>query len=629
MLSLEQRYLEHLLPRIESLEVVDLGCGTGRWLERLASRSPRSLTGIDASAEMLQVAKSKVSGDVRLLLADCESLPLHRASIDFILSSFVASYLDDLPAAAKQMRRILRPGGSILLTDVHPVTAAALNWRRGFTVDGKFVDIATRSLPIQEITRAFESLGLKARLIIEPQFGAPELSIFERAGKLDSFKASEGLPAIYILHLHLPHPRRASRHETVAEVRRKNTLNTITSANLALGPFETVGADVAISGQRISDIASRTHASRTNTHSSKCTLDLTGFLLLPGLINAHDHLEFALFPRMGKGGYKNFLEWADDIYHPESSPVREHRAVRKETRLWWGAIRNLLCGVTTVCHHNPFDPEIFNDDFPVRVLRDFSWAHSLPIDPDAAAKKISADARHPFIIHLAEGLDANCAAELSRLTEAKALDANTVIVHGLALDRRSLAKLNTAKAALIWCPTSNVFLFGRTHSRDAIASLRRVALASDSPLTAQGDLLDEINHVATNVGLAPGDIYPLVTTQPANVLRLKHGEGTLRIGSHADFVAVRDTGASPANRLASLTYRDIELVIIAGRVQLASPSLAGRLPRSAKLGLHALDVEGEIRWIRAPIRRLFSEARKHLPGEIQLGGRTVRHVRSH
>jgi len=37
---------------------------------------------------------------------------------------------------------------------------------------------------------------------------------------------------------------------------------------------------------------------------------------------------------------------------------------------------NLLCGVTTVCHHNPYEPDVFTDEFAVRVLKDYGWAHS-------------------------------------------------------------------------------------------------------------------------------------------------------------------------------------------------------------------------------------------------------------
>ena len=91
-------------------------------------------------------------------------------------------------------------------------------------------------------------------------------------------------------------------------------------------------------------------------------LDLDGLCVMPGLVNAHDHLEFALFPRLGRGPYPNAAAWARDVYHPDRSPVREHLAVPKELRLLWGGLRNLLAGVTTVWHHNPYHPA-FDQDF--------------------------------------------------------------------------------------------------------------------------------------------------------------------------------------------------------------------------------------------------------------------------
>ncbi len=66
-------------------------------------------------------------------------------------------------------------------------------------------------------------------------------------------------------------------------------------------------------------------------------LDLTGVQILPGLINAHDHLlHFALFPRLGSGPYANATEWARDIYHPDRDPVRKHFLVPKHFRSIWG-----------------------------------------------------------------------------------------------------------------------------------------------------------------------------------------------------------------------------------------------------------------------------------------------------
>jgi hypothetical protein len=129
-------------------------------------------------------------------------------------------------------------------------------------------------------------------------------------------------------------------------------------------------------------------------------IDLAGLQVLPGLINAHDHLEFALFPRLGRRYYGNATEWARDIYRPEESPVREHLQVPKPSRLLWGGLRNLACGVTTVCHHNPYEA-VFDDDFPVRVVKRYGWAHSLAFEPALRACYEATPPGAPFLIHAA------------------------------------------------------------------------------------------------------------------------------------------------------------------------------------------------------------------------------------
>ena len=131
MLSLEQRILGPLLPSLVGMDVVDLGCGTGRWLKALQGAGTRSLLGLDSSPEMLVLAKSKLAGMADLLCADCGSVSLEANSADIILANFVLSYVEDVAGLAEAASRALRPGGSLFITDIHPETAAALNWRRG------------------------------------------------------------------------------------------------------------------------------------------------------------------------------------------------------------------------------------------------------------------------------------------------------------------------------------------------------------------------------------------------------------------------------------------------------------------------------------------------------------------
>ncbi len=621
MLSLEERYLGRLLPPVEGRDVLDLGCGTGRWLEKLAAGSPRSLTGLDASPEMLAHAERKLAGRATLLRADCDPPPMARRSADLILCSFVLSYLRDLALFIERIRRIARRDSDIFVTDLHPETQAKFGWRRGFRDGTMQVDIQTEQRSLDTVVHAFERQGFDALLLVESCFGQREFEILERAGKASTGDQFRSDPAIYILQFR-PAPFRVAGISADSQ-----TVERIRGARIAFGAAEATQGEIEMANGRVTRIRPRPSV-RSEPDTRPGTIDLSGFFVLPGLVNAHDHLEFALFPRLGRGGYRNFLEWADDIHQPDSPPVRAHRSIRKSTRLSCGAIRNLLCGVTTVCHHNPYVSEVFDRDFPVRVVRDFGWAHSLQMEPNVAGRRASTPEGQPFIIHLAEGVDGSMAEELFELDRIGALTSRTVVVHGLALDSRARMLLKQSGAALIWCPSSNEFLFGRTHSREAIDELPFVALGSDSSLTAEGDLLDELRFARERVGTSAEKLYEQVTSAAARILRLGSGEGTIRIGALADFVAVREKSLSPADTLAQSTYRDVELVILGGRVQLASPCLKETLAPELTRGLEQIEIAGEVRWIRAPAAKLLVEARAAVGSEITMNGRRLNHVAS-
>jgi hypothetical protein len=84
----------------------------------------------------------------------------------------------------------------------------------------------------------------------------------------------------------------------------------------------------------------------------------------------------------------------------------------------------------------------------------------------------------------------------------------------------------------------------------------------------------------------------MVTTSPAAILRLENAEGSIKESGLADLIAVRDTGQLSADRLDTLSMNDVELVMIGGRVQLASESMLERLPFAAKQGLEPLSIDG-------------------------------------
>ena len=339
---------------------------------------------------------------------------------------------------------------------------------------------------------------------------------------------------------------------------------------------------------------------------ARSLLDLSGLTLLPGLINAHDHLEFNLFPQLGRGPYPNAAAWARDIYHPDRSPIREHLRVPKPVRLWWGALKNLVSGVTTVCQHNPYERAVFGADFPVRVVRRFAWAHSLAFEPDVAARFRRAPATYPFLIHCAEGTDVAARRELGTLDSLGALDHRTAVIHGVALDRAALDLMRRRRASLIWCPTSNLAMLGRTVPRAVLRSGIPIALATDSAVSAPVDLLDELARARCY--LPEARLYEMVTTIPARILRLPESHGK------DDWIAVRPT----------LFAGSVAMVVVRGRIRLIDPGLAAQLPRAMRRGLQPLHLEGRPPvLVDADVRTLRRTAAKHLGSDLSLAGKRI------
>lgn len=399
-------------------------------------------------------------------------------------------------------------------------------------------------------------------------------------------------------------------------------------ARCALGPRESVRASIEITGGRVTSFLS--DSALSSTARSGCPeidlrgIDLSGFLILPGLINAHDHLEFSLFPRLANPPYRNYIDWGTDIHNKFPDVIAKHRAVPKNLRLWWGGIRNLLCGATTVSHHNPLWPELQREDFPVSVIQKYGWGHSLALGGDLRVARSATPEEHAFIVHACEGVDQEAREELGGLDRLGLLDASAVLVHGLAIDHEGVALMRERGASLIVCPSSNYFLFGKIPDMSLLDGIDNVALGSDSPLTAEGDLLDEIQFAMRFCGIPPETAYRMVTAAPATILRLKDAEGSIRVTGTGDIIAVRDTDHDAADRLQTLSMIDVEFVMIGGRVQLASEAILERLPPPAKQGLEPLWIDGTIRWLRAPVKELLRKTEEVLgKGEMRLGGKTV------
>lgn len=338
---------------------------------------------------------------------------------------------------------------------------------------------------------------------------------------------------------------------------------------------------------------------------------LGGDRMLPGLINAHDHLQLNALPRLGwRDRHTNVAEWIADIEPRLSTDAQlvANAGVPRADRLLIGGIKNLLCGATTVAHHDPLYPALLAPGFPVRVLERYGWSHSLGLDGAATvqAAQRATPPEQPWIIHAAEGVDAVAAMEFDTLEALGSIAANTVLVHGVALAAGQRRRLIEAGAGLVWCPASNLHLFGRTAEVETLAAAGRLALGSDSRISGSRDLLDELAIACEFSGFSDAELEALVTERAAALLRLPD-RGRLAPGLLAD-VLVLPAGLP----LARARRADIRLVLIGGAPRLCDPDYAEAFGPAADLV--PFRVDGAPKFLARDLATALAEAAVREPG---------------
>jgi cytosine/adenosine deaminase-related metal-dependent hydrolase len=227
---------------------------------------------------------------------------------------------------------------------------------------------------------------------------------------------------------------------------------------------------------------------------------------------------------------------------------------------------------------------------------------------------------------MGEATDRRGELEVFELDRLGVLDERSVLVHAVALNGAGAVRVRDRGAAVVCCPSSNLFLLGRTVRRATLDSGVRAALGTDSPLTCDGDLLDELKVARRALALTPRRLYGMVTAEAAGVFHLQDGEGKIVPGGIADLVVVRDGGLSPASTLLSLDRGALRIVMVGGEIRLVSESFASRLPSAVVRQLQPVVVEDRGRRTRflvaATIPEILRSAESIL-GAVRLTGRRV------
>ncbi|MDT0341209.1 class I SAM-dependent methyltransferase [Streptomyces litchfieldiae] len=160
--------------------ILDAGCGSGPLSAALRERGA-VVTGVDASAGMLALARRRLGDDVALHVVDlCDPLPFDDGAFDDVVASLVLHYLEDWGPTLAEFRRVLRPGGRLIASVQHPFVDYAIqdprpdyfaitSYTDEWTFNGQSFPMRFWRRPLHAMTDAFTTAGFRLAVLSEPQ----------------------------------------------------------------------------------------------------------------------------------------------------------------------------------------------------------------------------------------------------------------------------------------------------------------------------------------------------------------------------------------------------------------------------------------------------------------------------
>jgi ubiquinone/menaquinone biosynthesis C-methylase UbiE len=118
----EEKEFYKLLGNVKGKRILDVGCGTGRYAIDLA-KGGAIVEGIDLSNEMLEIARKKAKKEgieLKLTCQDISKISYPKNQFDIVISNLVISHVNDFKKAIKEMVRVCKLKGIIIISTIHP-----------------------------------------------------------------------------------------------------------------------------------------------------------------------------------------------------------------------------------------------------------------------------------------------------------------------------------------------------------------------------------------------------------------------------------------------------------------------------------------------------------------------------
>jgi SAM-dependent methyltransferase len=160
--------------------ILDVGCGAGPLLESLRDRGA-VVTGVDPSIKILQLARARLGENAALhqgALGVGAPLPFPDGAFDDVVACLVLHYLEDWKAPLAELRRVLVPGGRLIVAVNHPWVYklirpegdyfATEEWSDEYTFSGQSAVFRFWHRPLHTITSEFTAAGFRIAVVGEP-----------------------------------------------------------------------------------------------------------------------------------------------------------------------------------------------------------------------------------------------------------------------------------------------------------------------------------------------------------------------------------------------------------------------------------------------------------------------------
>ncbi|MBM9548512.1 amidohydrolase family protein [Leptospira sp. 201903074] len=329
--------------------------------------------------------------------------------------------------------------------------------------------------------------------------------------------------------------------------------------------------DLLVDGEKISAIDTD-----LPQNEKAVTVSLKGKKIYPGFINSHDHLLASYLPKVG--GTEKHQSWLSyDNLYKSSGVFAERQQVDPELLYYLGAYKNLFAGATTVFDHIPHHVQNpFRGILPVKLISDYALAHSVGNyslgwgEGPALEYRMAEHAGLPFVTHLAEGVDDDSKHSLRLLEKMDALGEHSVLVHCLPFGQREVEKILEKGASVVWCPTSNLHIFGKTTNIKLFLDMGvNVCLGTDYSPSGSVHLLEELKTAKSiyfglyGEELEESTLLKMVTENPRKAFRLGN-PNALMPGLSADLLIINDDKNAKEINVSDLSWKHIDLVVIDG-----------------------------------------------------------------